>query len=290
SKEIIAAYGGDQAPTDEVAARKQESLSWVELPGGMTRVRADLSPGDAAVFAHAIEALAKPRPGTTSDGDAVPKDAQTLEGKPARTHGVDQRSPGKRRADALMELINAGTRASEQDGGRVSVKATITIPLSVLIGSLVNAGHAVTALGQIIDAGTARALACSARLVPMVIGTQSQPLDIGRATRCFHPATRQAIVKRDRGCTFPGCDRPAPWCEAHHAVPWWVNGRSDLANGTLLCSRHHHLVHAKGYLPWIGDTEVVWDLVPGRMPTQPLPPDDPLTHGPGAPPDHAQTA
>ncbi|TWP34131.1 hypothetical protein [Leekyejoonella antrihumi] len=40
----------------------------------------------------------------------------------------------------------------------------------------------------------------------------------------------------------------------------------------------------------IGDTEVVWDLVPGRMPTQPLPPDDPLTHRPGAPPDHAQTA
>ncbi|TWP33870.1 HNH endonuclease signature motif containing protein, partial [Leekyejoonella antrihumi] len=201
-----------------------------------------------------------------------------------------QRSPGKRRADALMELINAGTRASEQDGGRVSVKATITIPLSVLIGSLVNAGHAVTALGQIIDAGTARALACTARLVPMVIGTQSQPLDVGQASRCFRPATRAAIVKRDRGCTFPGCDRPAPWCEAHHGVPWWVGGRSDLANGTLLCSRHHHIVHSKGYLPWIGDTEVVWDLVPGRMPTQPLPPDDPLAYGPGAPPDQAQTA
>ncbi|WP_186526086.1 DUF222 domain-containing protein [Leekyejoonella antrihumi] len=101
SKEIIAAYGGDQAPTDEVAARKHESLSWVELPGGMTRVRADLSPGDAAVFAHAIEALAKPRPGTTSDGDTVPEDATTVDGKPARTHGVVQRSPGKRRADAL---------------------------------------------------------------------------------------------------------------------------------------------------------------------------------------------
>ncbi|WP_186526292.1 DUF222 domain-containing protein [Leekyejoonella antrihumi] len=100
--------------------------------------------------------------------------------------------------------MNAAERATESDGGRASVKATITIPLSVLIGSLVNAGHAVTALGQIIDAGTARALACSARLVPMVIGTQSQPLDIGRATRCFHPAPRQAIVNRDRECTFPG--------------------------------------------------------------------------------------
>ncbi|TWP34928.1 hypothetical protein [Leekyejoonella antrihumi] len=64
-------------------------------------MRADLSPGDAAVFAHAIEALAKPRPGTTSDGDVVPEDATTVDGKPARTHGVDQRSPGKRRADAL---------------------------------------------------------------------------------------------------------------------------------------------------------------------------------------------
>ncbi|WP_186526075.1 DUF222 domain-containing protein [Leekyejoonella antrihumi] len=110
SKEIIAAYRGEKAPADEVAARKLESLSWVELPGGMTRVRADLSPGDAAVFAHAVEALAKPRPGTTSDGDVVPEDATTVDGKPARTHGVDQRSPGKRRADAL----GGGTARTER--------------------------------------------------------------------------------------------------------------------------------------------------------------------------------
>ncbi|WP_186526087.1 DUF222 domain-containing protein [Leekyejoonella antrihumi] len=153
--------------------------------------------------------------------------------------------------------MNAAGRATGSDGCRASVKATITIPSSVLTGSLVNAGHAVTALGQIIDAGTARALACSARLVPMVIGTPSQPLDIGRATRCFHPAPRHAIVNRDRECTFR-------------------------SGGTARTERSE--------AGEIGDTEVVWDLVPGRMPTQSLPPDDPLTHGPGAPPDHAQTA
>jgi len=272
TQQIIARYGGDGAPQDEAKARTAEHLSWHETETGMTRIEGHLSPGDAAVFASAIEALAKPRKGEGTDA------------------GPDLRSPGKRRADALMELIDAAGRTSTDDAGRASAKATVTIPLSALMGTLFNAGYGTTDLGAILDAGTCRTMACNARLVPVVLGTESQPLDVGRANRTFTPATRAAIVHRDRTCTFPGCDRPAPWCHAHHAIPWWVNGRSKLTNGVLLCSRHHHIVHNKGYLPWITETEVIWDLTPDQMPTAPLAPDDPLTHGPGAPPGHAKTA
>lgn len=274
TKRIVAEFGDDEAPKDETKARQAETLSWHELPGGMTRIEGDLSPGDAATFASAVEALAAPRKG---EGDAG-------------ASGPDLRSPGKRRADALMELIDAAGRTTTSDAGRASAKCTVTIPLSVLMGNLFNAGYGITDLGHVIDAGTCRTMACSAQLTPVVLGTESQPLDVGRANRTFTPATRAAIIHRDRSCTFPGCDRPAPWCHAHHAIPWWVNGRSELANGTLLCSRHHHIVHAKGYLPYITDTEVIWDLAPGQMPTEPLPPDDPLTHGPGAPPGCAESA
>src|SRR5699024_5019647 len=153
-------------------------------------------------------------PGTTGDGDTQPG-------------SMDWRPVGKRRADALMEIIDAAARASDADAGRSSVKATITLPFAVLLGSLANAGYATTAFGQVPDAGTARTMACTAQLTPMVLGTASQPLDVGRATRLFAPATRAAIINRDTGCSFPGCDRPAPWCEAHHAIPWWVGGLSN---------------------------------------------------------------
>jgi hypothetical protein len=41
-----------------------------------------------------------------------------------------------------------------------------------------------------------------------------------------------------------GCTVPAAWCEAHHwGRPWAHGGRTDLKDGVLLCSWHHHRVH-----------------------------------------------
>ncbi|TWP37161.1 hypothetical protein FGL98_07025 [Leekyejoonella antrihumi] len=85
-------------------------------------------------------------------------------------------------------------------------------------------------------------------------------------------------------------DDPSPWCEAHHAIPWWVGGHSNLANGTFCARDITTWSTPTDTSPRSPQTGVIWDLTPDRMQTQPLHPDDPLTHGPGAPPDHAQTA
>lgn len=68
-------------------------------------------------------------------------------------------------------------------------------------------------------------------------------LDMGRRARLFTRTQRRALVYRDRGCVFPGCDRPARFCDAHHIHPWEHGGLTDLINGVLLCRRHHTLVH-----------------------------------------------
>jgi hypothetical protein len=72
-------------------------------------------------------------------------------------------------------------------------------------------------------------------------------LDVGRAHRRFTPRQRRALVVRDGGCVFPGCDRPPKWCDAHHLRPWEDDGPTDLANGCLLCRRHHTVIHSKGW-------------------------------------------
>jgi hypothetical protein len=61
------------------------------------------------------------------------------------------------------------------------------------------------------------------------------------------PAQRAALVVRDGGGVFPGCERPPAWCEAHHLVHWLHGGRTDLENLALVCRAHHRAVHEGGW-------------------------------------------
>ena len=98
-----------------------------------------------------------------------------------------------------------------------------------------------------------------------MVDARSEVLDVGRARRLATPAQRAALRVRDRGCVFPGCDRPSEWCQAHHLVPFEDGGATDLDNLCLLCSHHHHLVHEGGWsLERIGITWVATE--PGRCP------------------------
>jgi hypothetical protein len=98
-----------------------------------------------------------------------------------------------------------------------------------------------------IGPATARRLACDATVLPAVLGSAGQVLDLGRSTRLVTPPLRRALVLRDGGCRFPGCDRPPEWTDGHHLVPWARGGPTDLANMILLCRHHHVLVHEGGW-------------------------------------------
>ena len=70
---------------------------------------------------------------------------------------------------------------------------------------------------------------------------------MGRSQRVVPPSTRRALNVRDKGCRWPGCDRPAPWTAAHHIVHWSHHGETNLANLVLLCHRRHWLIHEGGH-------------------------------------------
>jgi hypothetical protein len=90
-----------------------------------------------------------------------------------------------------------------------------------------------------------RRLACDATVCRIVVGPQSEPLDVGKLTPVVPAPMRRALKLRDGRCRFPGCDRPPPWCDAHHVVHWAAGGRTALDNLVLLCHRHHRLVHSE---------------------------------------------
>ena len=80
-------------------------------------------------------------------------------------------------------------------------------------------------------------------------GFRTEVLDLGRTKRLFTPAQRKALAITQPSCRADGCTVPSTWCEAHHAVdPWCRGGSTDLADGMLLCSWHHHRAHDHTYV------------------------------------------
>jgi hypothetical protein len=178
----------------------------------------------------------------------------------------DTRTGSQRRADALLDLCRLGGQAAPVAGGE-KPHVTVTVDLDTLRSEL--AGSCDTKrpkdtaglfgpdgrwLGASMGSGvpigpeTARRLACDATIIPMVLGAHSEPLDVGRARRLVTPAIRRALVLRDGGCRWPGCDRPPEWTDAHHWRRHWARGGGTSVNECLLLCRAHHVnVHEGGF-------------------------------------------
>ncbi len=106
--------------------------------------------------------------------------------------------------------------------------------------------------GAKITAGELRRLLCDAELVPVVLGSNSEVMDVGRAQRLVTPGIRRALSLRDGGCAFPGCNTPDAACEAHHVDPWWNGGHTSLDNLVLLCPHHHGTIEPSRFFNQTG--------------------------------------
>ncbi|MEV0268306.1 DUF222 domain-containing protein [Hamadaea sp. NPDC050747] len=154
---------------------------------------------------------------------------------------ADLRSAGARRADALVELCQRILNAGElPDNGGEKPHLTVTLPWDALQAKV---GAGLLDTGDLLTPETVRRLACDAMIIPAVLGGDGQILDVGRARRLIDGPLRRALVLRDKGCAFPGCDRPPQWCHGHHLKAWADGGNTCLANSVLLCGFHHREIH-----------------------------------------------
>ncbi|WP_405430404.1 DUF222 domain-containing protein [Micromonospora sp. NBC_00617] len=159
----------------------------------------------------------------------------------APTGPDDQRSPGQRRHDALADLCRLSLRTGglPEHGGEPA-QLVVTTSYDNLVRQL---GAGTLDTGFDLAPESVRRLACDAAILPAVLGSAGQTLDVGRQRRLITGPLRRALVLRDRGCAFPGCDRPPRWCDAHHIHHWADGGDTSLDNAVLLCGHHHRHVH-----------------------------------------------
>ncbi len=155
---------------------------------------------------------------------------------------ADSRTPAQRRADALVDICRDYLDHGDTPmSGGEKPHVLVIAELESLEG---RAGHRCEIDGiGVIHPEAARRLACDAAVSRIITDPDGMPLDIGRSTRTISSSQRRALIVRDGGCSFTGCDRPHRWCDAHHLVHWADGGPTDLDNLTLLCRRHHRLVH-----------------------------------------------
>ncbi len=222
-------------PGDADHARRRD-LTLTRLADGSARLTGYLTPGCTAVTEAWLDALGAPVP--------------AADGQP------DRRSAGQRRHDALHDIGRRALRGGElPDAGGTPATVLITMTLADLESRL---GVATTSHGGLISVPEALRLAGEADLIPVVLGDTGGILAHGRSRRVASSGQRLALAARDKGCSFPACDRPAAWCQTHHVIPWIDGGPTDLDNLTLVCGFHHREFAKRGWACRITDGLPHW--------------------------------
>ncbi|MCB0913080.1 MAG: DUF222 domain-containing protein, partial [Propionibacteriaceae bacterium] len=150
-------------------------------------------------------------------------------------------SRGQRRSDGLMAIVHAHSQdALAPNHGGDRPRVVVLLDYDKLRQRCIDAQ--LVGVNEAVAPSVLRQLACDADLLPAVLGGESEPLDVGRSQRLVTGPIRAALEARDRGCAFPGCDRPPDDCHAHHIIPWWAGGDTALHNLVLVCPHHHGIV------------------------------------------------
>ncbi|PZU03508.1 MAG: HNH endonuclease [Gordonia sp. (in: high G+C Gram-positive bacteria)] len=174
--------------------------------------------------------------------------------RPEPDGSEDRRSPARRRADALHQLLDCG-------GGRTSAPAPRT-EVIVTVPADEPDRASLRWMGPITEA-TAAALACDSSITSVTLDGQEVPIDLSPPRRLFTGLLRKAIIIRDACCVK--CGAPAEWSDCHHIVHWQEGGPTTLENGCLLCRTCHRAVHNTDWDVVMGPDKHPWLLPPADV-------------------------
>lgn len=215
---------GSGLSDEEIERRRDAKL--IQRGDGMFTLTATLTPECGAAWRTVFDSLAAPTP--------------TVAGVP------DPRSPGQRHHDALREvpLMLLRTEALPDCGGVVATLLVTMTPEQLETGQ----GYASTSHGELIPARRILHLAVDSQMMNVVFDATGGVMSYGRTRRLAPTGMRLALYARDQGCTFPDCDRPPQWTQAHHFLEWERdNGPTSIENMGLVCGHHHRIFAQIGW-------------------------------------------
>jgi hypothetical protein len=231
-------FEGKTLQQEEAHALRRTTLTMWEDDEGTCHGRFRIPTLHGQMLRKMILALSSPaRP--TGTAPAVATGPAT-----SGSSGIDPDLPTPvRHGIALTQLLETITAKDLPKAGGCGATVVVTMTLDQLLDRLEAAGVCTLDTGGRISAAQARRLACTAGIIPVVLGGPSQVLDVGRKSRFATEPQRVAMAIRDRGCTAEGCQTPPGMCHAHHDLPWAEGGHTDIATGRLLCPHHHRRIH-----------------------------------------------
>ncbi len=215
-------------PRDELR-RSRRALRIFTTPDGMVKLDWVMPPEIGGLVKAGIDAIVSEQLRQARESDGM----------------SDDRILPQLRSDAAEQVFRHVATCDSPGGDLPAFTLVVRMALDSLL-----AGTGVAEIdgtGASISAATARRLAAESEFIPLVLGGGGEVLDIGRAKRLFTRAQKIALAERDGGCAVGGCSCPPSYAEAHHILWWNRGGESNLDNGVLLCSFHHHRVHDDGW-------------------------------------------
>jgi len=246
---------GSPAASTEEAAYAATRITIRDNGKGRTRTIIDSPTMHGGIFAKALDAHLNPRRPCHRNTDGP--DGTDTSGQPTRNGDFvdDPTDTGRKitlaeaRGRAFLEWMENLDPTTLPHSGGTGFEIGVGMDLDSLMGGLT---PALLDTGQLISAGEARRLAARHGIIPVVMGTDSEVLDVRRKTRLHTKAMRTALRMQHQTCTAEGCTIPAAWCHAHHKIFWEHLGPTSLKNGTLVCGRHHRMIHSRHYATTYG--------------------------------------
>ena len=206
-----------KAPDDRELAQPKRELYYESRRDGSVVFRGKIDQEAGAKLAALLSPLAKPKSGT------------------------DPRTTAERQGDAFAEIIDLASASEDlPDEGGERPHLALTMSMEDFLKQRGTAE--VEGMGPM-NAASVERISCDSKVMRAVLGAQSEVLDIGRLHRTIPYQIRRALIIRDRGCAFPGCDRRPRQCHGHHVTSWARGGPTSLGNLVLLCGEHHRLMY-----------------------------------------------
>ena len=213
----------------------ERSFRRVTRPNGLPRYIIDPDLESAAYWDELYSSLTSPRRGG-------PRFVSEEDRAWAEAVAADESTVEQYVHDAVTELVRIGVGADHSVVGARQPAVRVMVTHTALVGR--EGRGFVEGVELPVSMATVERIACASGTVPLVFDDAGQALNVGREQRLFTSRQRIILAARDGGCRWSGCDRPPSWCEAHHVEHWHRDrGKTDVADGILLCRHHHLLLH-----------------------------------------------